>query len=316
MAEHKIYELKISEEFKHLIPPLSADERKQLEENIISDGCREPISVWNKTILDGHNRYEICTRLQIPFKVSYIFLRSREEAVAWICANQLGRRNISDETRRYLIGKRYKVEKIIGAHNAAGTNQYTRKEVRSKMYTEPLLDETACRTRERLGKEYRLSSATIAKYGDYSQSLDAISKAEPELLPKILSGQVKISQENVVKLARHSPSVIRRFSMDLLEDASSYAETRNIVPKKKKRKNADYPPISGGSVKDMPVYDPDAEILSLAFTIPSWVSSIDRAQSAAKFIEASGNARHRLKEALFGLKTTVDAMLAALKEES
>jgi len=315
MAKHKKYELKIDEEFKHLIPPLSQDERKQLEENIINDGCREPLCVWNKTILDGHNRYEICTRLNIPFKIVYKFLRSREEAVAWICANQLGRRNISDEARRYLIGKRYKLEKIIGAHNAAGTNQYTRKEVRSKMYTKAPFDETSCRTRERLGKEYHLSPATIAKYGDYSQSIDTISKSEPMLTPKILSGQVKISQENVLELARLSPSDIRSISADLLDNTSSYSETRNIVPKTTKPKKSDFQPLVSGSVKDMPIYDPDAELLSLVFTIPSWVSSISRTQSTAKIMETSNNARNKLEEALLSLKSTIDTMLATIKEE-
>ena len=97
MADYDIYTLKIDDEFRQLIPPLSPDELKQLEENIVKDGCREPLCVWNKIILDGHNRYEICTRHQISFKISYVFLRSREEAVAWICANQLGRRNITED---------------------------------------------------------------------------------------------------------------------------------------------------------------------------------------------------------------------------
>jgi len=316
MADYKIYELKIDEDFKYFIPPLSSDERMQLEENIIQNGCREPICVWNKTILDGHNRYEICTRLQIPFKISYIFLRSREEAVAWICANQLGRRNISDVARWYLIGKRYTLEKIIGAHNAAGTNQYMRKEVRSKMYTGSPFDDDACRTRERLGKEYHLCSATIAKYGDYSESLDSISKVEPLLLPKILSGQVKISQENVLELARHSPSDIKRLSSGLMEDTISYAEARNIIPKRKVQKKISYLETLNGSVKNMPTYDPDVEILSLAFTIPSWVSSISRVHSSVNFIEISDNARHRLNEALGNLKATISVMQAAIKEDS
>jgi hypothetical protein len=206
MAEYGIHTLKIDDEFKNLIPPLSPDERKQLEENLLQDGCREPLCVWNKTILDGHNRYEICVRNQIPFKIMHIFLRSREEAIAWVCANQLGRRNITDESRRYLIGKRYKMERIIGAHNAVGTNQYTRKEVRPKMLTEPLFDETSLRTSERLGREYRISHATIDKYGTYANAIDSLSRVAPELTPKILSGQIKISQKNVLELSRLSPS--------------------------------------------------------------------------------------------------------------
>ncbi|WP_312644145.1 hypothetical protein [Hydrogenoanaerobacterium sp.] len=315
MTEYDIYTLKIDEEFKNLIPPLSPDERKQLEENLLQDGCREPLCVWNKTILDGHNRYEICTRHQIPFKIAHIFLRSREEAVAWICANQLGRRNITDESRRYLIGKRYKMEQIIGAHNAVGTNQYTRKEVRPKILTEPLFEETACRTRERLGKEYRISHATVDKYGIYANAIDSLSRVDPELAPKILSGQIKISQENILELSRLSPSDIRRVSAELTEGDAGYSGTRNIVPKRKKAKKQDYLLLPEISVKNMPAYDPDAEILSLVFTIPSWISSIERTRSSADFTEVSSNARHRLENELSRLQSTVDAVLTAVKEE-
>ena len=52
--------LAINEELRTLIPPLAEDERRLLEENIIRDGCREPLTVWQDTLLDGHNRYDIC----------------------------------------------------------------------------------------------------------------------------------------------------------------------------------------------------------------------------------------------------------------
>ena len=315
MAEQVSYSLKVDEEFKALIPPLSPDERKLLEENLLHDGCREPLCVWNKTILDGHNRYEICTRQQIPFKIAHIFLKSREEAIAWICSNQLGRRNITDESRRYLIGKRYKMEQIIGAHNAVGTNQYTRKEVRPKMLAEPLFEETAIRTRERLGKEYRISHATVDKYGMYANAIDSISKAEPELTPKLLSGHIKMSQENVLELSRLSPSDIRRVSADLAENEAGYSDTRNIVPKSKKAKKPDALPIPEISVKNMPVYDPDGEILSLIFTMPSWISSIERTRSTANIAEISNDACQRLENELRRLRSAVDTMLLTLKEE-
>ena len=124
MIEKQIYNLEVDEAFKQLISPLTPNERNQLEENIAKDGCREPLCVWENIIIDGHNRYEICTRLQIPFFVQYVDFASREESITWICATQLGRRNISEETKRYLIGKRYEMEKILGKMNSSGKNQY------------------------------------------------------------------------------------------------------------------------------------------------------------------------------------------------
>jgi len=175
MSVQSIYKLKIDNDLKRLTPPLSSKELQQLEENIIRDGCREPLCVWYNTILDGHNRYEICMRMDIPFSIQRIVLINREEAIAWICANQLGRRNITYATRKYLIGKRYEMEKIIGSHNVKGINQYSKKEVRSQMLTEPRFKDTALRTREKLSIEYNVSDTTIYRYGIYSKAVDSLS---------------------------------------------------------------------------------------------------------------------------------------------
>ena len=50
--------LKIDPEFQNQIPPLTDDEYKQLEENILKEGkLLSPLIVWNNTLVDGHNRY-------------------------------------------------------------------------------------------------------------------------------------------------------------------------------------------------------------------------------------------------------------------
>lgn len=88
-------DLKIDKEFQELIPPLSKEEYEQLEKNIIADGCRDSLVVWNETIVDGHNRYEICSKHGISFKVKQKEFTTREQATEWIIRNQFGRRNLS-----------------------------------------------------------------------------------------------------------------------------------------------------------------------------------------------------------------------------
>ena len=112
-TEKKVYTLKIDKGFKELIRPLFKNEYLQLEANLIADGCREPIAVWNGVIVDGHNRYKICSEHGIPFSIEEMTFSCREEAVAWICANQLGRRNLTEESRKFLIGKQYESEKVV-----------------------------------------------------------------------------------------------------------------------------------------------------------------------------------------------------------
>ena len=311
MSHPRLYELKIDQEFKSLIPPLSVDERAQLEENLISEGCREPLSVWRNTILDGHNRYEICTRNKIPFRVMYVNVSSREEAIVWICSNQLGRRNITIETRKYLIGKRFEAEKQSGAKNAKGYNQY-------KPNDTP--EASKRRTAERIGQEYHISHATVDKYGIYAHAIDVLTTKEPAIVPKILSGQVKISHENIVELARLSAPEVKQLSRSISSEEADYicySDTRRGI-----QKGMAMPPpqkvstIPTASIKDMPQYDPDAEISSLALTIPSWVSSIDRTMTVSDLATVSENARERLRKQLVDLKETINDMLNAMKEDN
>jgi hypothetical protein len=97
--------LQIDPEFRDLIPPLTADERGGLVESLLADGCRDPIVVWGETIVDGHNRYEICTSRGIPFTTVEKSFSARDEAMLWILRNQLSRRNVSDITRIELAFK-------------------------------------------------------------------------------------------------------------------------------------------------------------------------------------------------------------------
>ena len=62
-------ELKIDQEFKDLIPALSVDEVLNLEQSLLNEGCRDALVTWNGYLIDGHNRYAICTAHNLPYKV-------------------------------------------------------------------------------------------------------------------------------------------------------------------------------------------------------------------------------------------------------
>ena len=117
--------LKIDPEFQSQIPPLTDDEFKQLEENILKEGkLISPLIVWNNTLVDGHNRYAILQKHpEIYFSTMPLRFENREEAIAWICRNQLGRRNLTPEQKKFLIGKQYSVEHRKPGGN--GNNQHT-----------------------------------------------------------------------------------------------------------------------------------------------------------------------------------------------
>ena len=176
-----MHNIQIDNEFKSLIPPLSAEERAQLEANLLADGCRDPLVVWampthtvdyseeqdgsdvetffwNEAeivsswdekngdesyrqwrdedgdllelfedewpciLIDGHNRYEICTRLELPFETVFKDFAGREAAMDWMDANQLGRRNLTRDQFTLLIGRRY--NRVKKAQGGTGANQH------------------------------------------------------------------------------------------------------------------------------------------------------------------------------------------------
>ena len=309
LREKGSYTLKTDEEFKRFVPPLSDDERTQLEKNLLQDGCRDALIVWNNIIIDGHNRYDICTKHQIPFALNCVNFLSREEATAWICANQLGRRNISEETRRYLIGKRYEMEKTVIEHkNASKQNQYTGKVVFYQFDKRPKFTVPPINTGRRLGKEYRINQSTVIRYGLYANALDTIFKVAPELHEKIMTGQVKVPRERVVNLANLSRPEIKRISSEWLSTPSfGFIDLRKKVPN-----DIQLAQMQIGAIKDMPKFDPDAEILSLSLTVPSWANSINRVRASAKLSDVTDGARKKITEELGNLKTTIDALLYAL----
>jgi hypothetical protein len=97
----------LNNEFKNLLPPLSDEERTELEDAIIRDGCRDAILVWSEhnIIVDGHNRYEICTSRGVRFETKQMPFKSEDEVKEWIITNQLARRNISRFAKVELASK-------------------------------------------------------------------------------------------------------------------------------------------------------------------------------------------------------------------
>ena len=109
--EKKYAELIIDKEFSTILPPLKDYEFKLLEESILKFGILSPLCVWNCILLDGHARYEIAKRHNLPFKICEVkSVNDRDDATIWIIENQLCRRNLSEFDRVKLV---LECEKIL-----------------------------------------------------------------------------------------------------------------------------------------------------------------------------------------------------------
>ena len=97
----------IDPEFKRLSVPLSPEEERRLENSLIREGCKEPISVWHGCILDGHKRYEICSYEEMEYETEEMDFATKDEALLWVCKKHLATVKPSSTAYRYLLVKRY-----------------------------------------------------------------------------------------------------------------------------------------------------------------------------------------------------------------
>ncbi len=157
--------IKIDPDFKKLIPPLLEDERNRLTENLIDDGCRDPLVVWNGVLLDGHNRYEICTANDIPFETTSapVYVRTKDDALDWIDKNQIGRRNLSRDDFNIVLGRIYNRSKKADGHR--GPKKLDQNEPAS--------------TADKLAKEHGVSSATVKRAGKFAEAVEKVETEEP-----------------------------------------------------------------------------------------------------------------------------------------
>jgi len=90
--------IEINKELKEIIPPLTNEEFKGLETDIKKDGCRDSLILWKgkDTIVDGHNRYKICSENNIPFKTVEKEFADINDVKLWMINNQKSRRNLTD----------------------------------------------------------------------------------------------------------------------------------------------------------------------------------------------------------------------------
>jgi hypothetical protein len=222
--------LKIDEEFESKIPPLTDEEYRQLEENIVSEGVvLMPLIVWNDIIVDGHNRYKIVqAHPSIIFEVLEKGFDNRYEALSWICNNQLGRRNLTSQQRKYLIGERYDAEKM--ALSSRG-NQHT---LHSEDACDEIRQKQNRRTRKTIAVETGTSEGFVQDANDYAKGVNAAEKVCPGIRNNILSGKVKATQKEVRSIARASPEERKSLIDQILRphrakvDKATLAEIRRI----------------------------------------------------------------------------------------
>ena len=216
-----------------------------------------------------------------------------------------------------LVMEQKKSEKKIvnRMKNAKGINQYSEPDEDLIPQDTPRANQLH-RTAIRIAEQNHISQGTVQKYAVYTRALEEVGKKAPDLVPKILSGRYKISHKNLIELSKLDADKLKKVALRIEQTQQpfiQYSQTRREIQTTSEGANGDKGVVP--SVKDMPVFDPDAEITGLTLTIPSWSSSIERMRTKSNLQIVSDAAKARLITALNDLQGRIEEMLTAIKEE-
>jgi len=187
--------MQILKELELLIPPLTSEEFKQLERNILEEGIRDPLVTWNGILVDGHNRYRIAREYDIDFQTVEKIFADINEVKEWMINNQFGRRNLNNYQRSVLALQ------LESVYNEKAKVKMKLSEGKGIQKSEDLKEPEFIVLKE-LGKVANVSHDTIARV----RKIEAT--ASPEIKAKVSTGQISINEafkeikkeENEVKI--------------------------------------------------------------------------------------------------------------------
>jgi site-specific DNA-methyltransferase (adenine-specific) len=212
--------MKILQELESLIPPLSNEEFKQLERNILEEGIREPLITWNGILIDGHNRYRIAQEHDMNYETLEKEFENLNDVKIWMVNNQLGRRNLQDFVKGELHDELDRLNKIKGAEI------YKEKSVfKGNQYSAPLSiidNEPKHNSRDIVSEKLGWSTGKKAMF-------DVIKKKAPEQVKeKLRTGEVSINQayKEIKKEEKQNNFIINKANFE-----KEIISTKEYLPK-------------------------------------------------------------------------------------
>ena len=233
-------EIKIDPELRDLLPPLSDEEKKKLEDSLLKLGYKgAPIYTWHGYIVDGHNRYELCRKHNIDFLTDDLDLGDNAtiiDVMEWMINTQLGRRNLPPAQRISVVDKfKKKIQEQAKENQSLGGGD--KKTENAKNRVSPNGEKrSVTHTDKELAKMAGVGTGTIARYNRVMNSDDE------ELKKKVLSDEVKINtayeeirkkETRICKVCGKEKKIIDFFGNDSIckECTRKEAEKNVNVPK-------------------------------------------------------------------------------------
>ena len=296
----------IDPEFKRLSIPLSPEEENKLENSLIRKGCMEPITVWHGCILDGHKRYEICSYEEMEYETVEMDFATKDEAMLWVCKKHLSTAKLNSVAFRYLLGKRYDLEREMYKKNPEKVHiTYMKKQDRVG---------AVCGT---LAEETNMNPGTVRKYRTFALQLDRIAEKDMAMFEAILLEKILLTYEKVIKYSEMEPAKLISTRCRLLHDDIKMRQRKPrkkaAESEKKEEKMKQAAPLEMG-IKEMPAFDPDMEFRGLALTIPTWMNAIARSRAKTNIEMVSESTKAQLAVILRRLEDQITQTLEVIEK--
>ena len=309
--------------FRELNIPLPLSDRKELEKKVRKYAQLPPIITWKGYILTGYELYELCRRCGRSPLVKEMDCQRKQEAVAWLCQRQLAREDLGWIPRAWLIYRLYEALREIAQREKA-KDDFQYRQFSPSLYAsdaeKPLMENVDILNR--LGADFQCHRETIRRYVRFGRQLDCLEEKFPGTRSRILSGKLDVSmacmysilkmpEDDLKKMledahcTRHVPALPASVPASGKKEAGSESENNEAKPKVVFRLET--------GIKQMPEYDPDAELNGLAYTIGSWVKAILRTAIRADLNQATPEGKQRLAKALQELAARVQYLSRKLE---
>ena len=186
-------------EMEQLLPPLSGEQFSALENDILENGCYAPIIVnEDMVVIDGHNRFRVCEKYGLPYRMLLFSFTDLLEAKQWALDTQKGRRNLD----KWELGKiALKLKPEIEARAKEKQREYHGNQYESGLLT--TLSEVQAppmTTRKELADTVGIGEVTMGK-------VMQIDEYAPAAIREALdNGELSINQGyNIIRQVRELP---------------------------------------------------------------------------------------------------------------
>ena len=284
--------LRIDPDVSILFLPPESSKIDLIRENIRLGIPPAPFPVWHSILMDRIYEYKEYFDAGFSIKTQPFSFRSKTVMLASIC--QLLATDIPEITqyKAYLIGKQYQYYKTAydnGEIEPSG--EHISYAALKKKYSKDIHPSTVD-----MVDIYGIASATIHDYARYASSIDNLRKRCPDLVTSILSCRIIISKKAVSQLSKMSDVDFKK-SLQIIEREKANKILATMLPGCTPVK-IDAPSHLDNKIlpeiKQMPKYDPDGYVSSLALTIPSWSDTIRRVRERSNMEDVSPGAAKKL----------------------